>query len=162
MASDIFQLTPRRARGLFFGHEYELKSPGDTAITFILRPAMDSEGVEPPCAGGRSLLCLWRRIKSIPVYGARAGFISVLPHRSLFGNGSGMAVGRCGRGHHRGESRRLLSGGPPHVVTFPAGFRFPGNGGSGFSVSSVLAVDSLRDKAARKLTAEALMPRAAR
>ncbi len=122
------------------------------AITFALRSAMVGKSIEHCRGRGRSLLRRWRRIEPVAVYGARAGLISILPHRSMSGNGTGLAVGGFGRGRHRCESRRLLSGRSSDVVKFPARPCFRGDGRSWFSVPSVLALDTFRHKAACTLT----------
>jgi hypothetical protein len=147
----FFQLTPCGSREYLFGHEYKYESSDDIPATFALCPAMGGKGVEPPRAGCGSPFRLWGRIKLVAVYRARVGFIRFLPNGSLSGTGSSLAVGGFGRSHHHCESGCFLFGGSADVVKFSEGLCFRRDGGAGFSVSAVLAVDPFSRKAGWEL-----------
>jgi len=137
---------------LSYTKEEEHEQPDDKPAGFTSRSAVVGKGVEHPRGGYRSFGRRWGRIEFIAFYRSRVGFVLILPIRSLSGDGSGLAVGGFGRRRHSCESRRLLSGGSPHVVEFSEGLCFGGAGCSRFSLSSVLAVDTFDHKAESDLT----------
>lgn len=107
---------------------------------------MVGKGLEHPRGGCHTIVRFWGKIEFFVFYSSRIGFIRIFPNRSFSGNGSGLAVGGLGRGHHRCEFCRLLSGGSPHVVKFSEELRFLRSGYARFFVSFVLALDTFNHK----------------
>jgi len=114
----------------------------DEQVSLTLRVAVVGKGIERSRCGYRTVVCLRGRIALVAVHATRVGIICVLLG-SFSGDGCGLAVGGFGRRDHDGEPRRVLFGRSPLVVQFSEGLRSCSVGRTGFSISSVLAVDAV-------------------
>ena len=120
----------------------------DKRSSFTSCLAVVGKSIEPSRGWHRTSVCLRHGIELVAVPCARVRVVWILPTGSLPGVGSGLAVGGFRRRHYRCKFRRLLLGPSTLVVKFSSGLCYYRVGSAGFSVSTMLVVDTFNNKAA--------------